>query len=318
MATRKQRNDDDEDTKVEKKERVERDAEPRDQDEVVEVEVAGDDEEESDEEVAVESPEHRVTRADKKRQRGNEFKQAQERAAAAEAEAARLRAEREAERAQQLMQQQAYQQQQQGNQELDRLYQEQKDLYASFEAAQKNGLSDGQAQDFERRARDLEQRKYIAIARQNGAGQQVDPRQIQAMVEYNAIKAKYADIYSNEAALRWGDARLRQLAAEHGGQMTPDVVYQLLDQAAEDTRQRFGLGNRQRRPAPDAATRQRFSGVPARAGVNGGTRETVRMGRAEKKLAESLYPTMDPAKAWQKWANGPGRRAAAAAAQKDR
>jgi hypothetical protein len=40
------------------------------------------------------------------------------------------------------------------------------------------------------------------------------------------------------------------------------------------------------------------------------------MGKRERQMAEELYDKLPPREAWQKWANGPGKRAALKQASK--
>lgn len=306
MTKRKNRDEDEKEPK-EKPEATE----PDDQGDV-EIEVAG--EEEDDEDDAVEIEEPKPTRMEKKRQRGNAHREALERAAAAEARAAQLEQERQQYFQQQQIAQQQQQQKTQAEQEWEQLQKEIQDTFAGFEQAGGANASEATRAEYTKRAQNLELKKHAIMMKLNGAGQQIDPRQIAAYVEQSQLQAKYADIFGNDAALRWGQGRLHQLAAERGltaQTVTKAQYYELLDEAAEETRRRFGMGNRRRPPPPSEATKQRYSGVPSRTGGNDGSVKVV-MDRDRKRIAESLYPDDPPQKAWQKWANGPGKRAALA------
>lgn len=306
MATRKDRND----VELEKEDKPEprEKAEPEDND--VEIEVQGDEDEPDDDEVEIEEP--KPTRMEKKRQRGNAHKEALERAAQAEARAAQLEQERQQFiQQQQLAQQQQYHQNQ-AEQEWEQLQKEIQDTFAGFEAAGGANASEATRQEYARRAQHLDRKKFAIMARMNGVGQQVDPRQIALYVEGQQLQAKYADIFGNPAAKSWGEGRLYQIAAERGitaQSVTRAQYYELLEEAAEETRRRFGLGNRRRSPPPSEATKQRYSGVPSRAGGGDGAIKVV-MDRNKKRIAEAMYSDLAPEKAWQKWANGPGKRAA--------
>lgn len=294
--------------------------EPRETPEESSIEVELEEPEEDEEEVAAdgeEEAEPRPSRKEKKRQRGNAFREAQERAAAAEAKAAQLEAERQQYIQQMQLAQQQQQIQQQGNQELEKVYEDQKTLYAAFEAAQQRGqMSDAEAREWERKARELEARKYAAIARTNGMGQQVNAQQIAAYVEVEHLKTELSDILSNPAAKAWGEGRAYQIASERGMPQTKAAYLAIIREAAEETRQRFGLGQRQRRPAPDTATKSRFSGVPARSNGAGGETVRVSIGRDQRRMAAARYPELSEEEAVKKWANGPGKRASLAMQRK--
>lgn len=309
MATRKERNDDEIEKKPKAEARETPDREPM-KDEVVELEVGGEDEEDDDDGVEIEEP--KPTRSEKKRQRGQKYSEMQAELEATKARAAQYEAERQAYFQQQ--QQAQYQQQfaQQGNQELQSLYSEQKRMYKAFEALRDSGkLTESEAKEYEDWAQDFERRKYSAIARQSGMGQpQMSPEQLTQAAEYRRIQTQYADIYAHPQARAWGDGALRQRVALNNGQLT----YELIDEVAQETRQRFGLGNGHRRhaPPPDAATKARFSAVPARS--NGGGDGTVKVviGRDQRRIAQARYPDLSEEDAVKKWARGPGRRAALA------
>jgi hypothetical protein len=310
MAARKER--DEEEKPKAKAENPDPPERSMDDDGVVEVELKeseGDDEEE----VEVEEPE-RPTRAEKKRQRGNAFKEAQERAAAAEARAAQLEAQQQAYLQQQHMQAAQAQSQQQVSQAEQRYRDDLKTFYQALEASKRadGTLAPEHAADFERKAMELKEREFQIMSAKYGTNQQVNPQQIAAYVEGEQLKAKYADVLSNQAARSWGEGRLYQLASERGltaQNITKAQYYELLEEAAEETRQRFGLGNRRRAPAPDAATKARFSGVPARS--NGGNGETIRVtvGSHQRRMAMARYPDLSEEEAVKKWAHGPGKRA---------
>ncbi len=72
----------------------------------------------------------------------------------------------------------------------------------------------------------------------------------------------------------------------------------------------FGLKPRSGRGStPDQATRQRLSGVSSRAaGGDPGGDPIVKMTKHDRRMAVELYPQLSEKEAWQKWANGPGKR----------
>jgi hypothetical protein len=309
MATRKERDDE-----TEKKPRAEAqekpDREPM-KDEVLEIEVKdGEDEDDDDDSVEIEEP--KPTRIEKKRARGQKYSEMQAELEATKAKAAQYEQERQAYFQQQ--QQLALHQQanQQGNQEIQALWGEQKRMYKAFEALRDSGrLTETEMKEWEDWTQDFERRKTAALMRANGVGQQqASPQQIAQMAEYSRIRNQYSDIYGHPQALAWGEGALRQRIALNGGQLT----YELLDEVAQETRQRFGLSNGHRRhaPPPDAATRARFSAVPARSNGAGDGTVRVVIGRDQRRIAQARYPDLSEDDAVKKWARGPGRRAALA------
>ena len=317
MATRKERDDEEKKPKAELPDPPERPE--SDEPAVVEVDLA---EPEPDDEIEVDEPEPRQTAQDKRRKRGSSYREAQEKVAALEAENNRMKADYAAWQ-QNVQAQQVHQHtQHQVGQAEARYRDDLKTFYGALEGARRadGSLPPEQAQDFERRAMELKEREFQIMSAKYGAGQQqVNPQQIAAYVEGEQLKTKYADVLANPAARSWGEGRLYQLASERGitaQNVTKAQYYELLEEAAEETRHRFGLGSRRRAPAPDAVTRARFSGVPSRS--NGGGDGTIRvsMGRDQKRMAHARYPELAEADAEKKWANGPGKRATLAMQRK--
>ena len=115
------------------------------------------------------------------------------------------------------------------------------------------------------------------------------------------IKIRYPDILQNPQAAEYMNLTFMRMTRAEGKPNTWDTG----DLAAAETRRAFKMGNR---PAPDAATKARYSGVGG--GANGHTNGDgkIEMTGRFKKLAESLYPDMPPAKAHKKWAEGPGKK----------
>jgi hypothetical protein len=302
MAARKR---DELEPKKEEKKATEKPIEPA-EDGSVEIEVAEPEDEEADEE------EPHLTRAEKKR---NRYREAQDRARLAEERAAQAEA-RAQERERQIAEWQQGMRAQQGQQmaqgEIQRLYQEQEDLYTAFEA-KKHSATPEEMETFKRRAQDLELRKYATIARLSvGQPQQYTPQDYALAARRQMVLTEYADIAQHQQAWVWANKRWEM---RHLAEGEPDTKA-LMDEVAEETRRKFGIkvnGYAARRPPPDEPTRARYSGISANSrggsnGDDGGT--TVRVTAAERKMAVALYPKLSEAQAIQKWANGPGKRVA--------
>lgn len=313
MASRKQRDDDEEKKVPTKQEAPEPEEKLEAKDSVIELEIG--EPEEADDDDAEEAEERKPTRREKKQ---NRFREAQERAERAErmAEEARNAAVNYQAQLQQYQQNQGYQQyQQQLQAEEERLLNEQQTAYTAFEAERAAGLTPEREAHWRKQAQDIERRKFELQYRRMGGGQQPSTEQIAAHLEQQRIVRRYADIAQNPRAWAFGDALIRQRLAE--GAQPNEMLY---DEVAEETRRRFGMpsvnGNGSshgpRRPAPDTATKARFSGMSARGSSTGGESVSVKIGPTERRLAAKLYPNLSEEKAIRKWAEGPGKRAALA------
>lgn len=140
---------------------------------------------------------------------------------------------------------------------------------------------------------------YRDLQAQQTAPQMEERQRLIALNEQ--IKVRYPDIIANEDAARWMNYRFMQMVQ---AERKPNT-FETGDLAAAETRRAFKMGTR---PAPDAATKARYSGVGG--GANGHTNGDgkIEMIPRFRKLAESLYPDMPPAKAHKKWAEGPGKK----------
>lgn len=127
-----------------------------------------------------------------------------------------------------------------------------------------------------------------------------------------ALRSRAPDVYDNPRAFQYAKAHFEQQIALG----KPDSI-ELHDEAMEIARQAV-LG---KRPKPDAAQRQRTSGIGAGARVGGAAEAPVRLsmpaGSVLDRLARAAYPKDDPAVARQKWANANGKEYVAAR-QRDR
>lgn len=250
----------------------------------------------------------------------NRFKEFEERAAKAEREAAEAR--REAQEARAIHQQRlAHPQDQSTHQQqvhpvaqrlreideaTDRLHQE----YQAV--ASRPGFTDQQQREYEQRARQLQTAKMAAVAQ--AAAPQVNEQEMYRRWKWQEFTTKHNDVFSNEKAKYWAVAEWQKRVYAMGEADTEDLAEKILD----ETRVKYGMKPRRGGGGPDAATRARLSGVSAQGAGGGEVGDTgaVRMGKRERQMAEELYDKIPPREAWQKWANGPGKRAALKQASK--
>lgn len=200
--------------------------------------------------------------------------------------------------------------------EIDALYDKKvrfQEEYSAVTAQRK--LTDAEHAKYTKEAIELDKQIQRANARAAGAGhqQQVDPNQMAGHVRLQAFMEKNQDVYSHHDRIRvngqmypraavWADTRYKQLLTE-GYPPTEETA----GKAVEEARQRFLKGGSA--PSRDSA-RERFSGPPRSSNGQTGGRVTVQMNSTRKRLAEAMFPSMKPEQAWQKWANGPGKRRA--------
>lgn len=130
---------------------------------------------------------------------------------------------------------------------------------------------------------------------------QAPQRAEQARIE--ALKARAPDVYGNEKAFQYARGEYNKALARG----VPDSLE--LHDACMDEARAVILG---KRPAPDAAQRQRASGMGAGARQvgTGSGKATLDMpkGSALWRMAVAAYPDLEPAQACQKWAQTKGKR----------
>jgi hypothetical protein len=115
------------------------------------------------------------------------------------------------------------------------------------------------------------------------------------------IGARYPDIVQNERAALWMTHRHMQMVQAEGKPNT----WETADLAAAETRRAFKMGQR---PAPDAVTKARYSGVGGGANGHANGDGSIEMTPKFKRMAEALHPDDKPSVAWKKWAQGPGKK----------
>jgi|GEM_PF-6861953 len=287
-------------------------------DDELEVEIGAKDEEGGDE--LGEEPGDTRSRKQKKRDRFAELKAERD----AEREERRKLAERleAAERRMQsypdpqtLQQQLLSRQQQQEPEdphrdELDDVYRQQEMLFGAYERDQQaHALTPDKVQEYQNRARQLEERKaelqYLRAAKRHGmTGQQTDPRAAAREVVQQQIRSEHADIASRQDAWGWATARYQQLRY----QGLPDSM-DTLNQVMDEARSQFGLPPKRGRAQPTASQRAKYTGM-AKGGGSGEKQKgkgRIRMTREYKEMADAMYPEIeDDRERYQKWANEVG------------
>ena len=280
---------------------AERADEPEDDDGAEEVSIDDEDEDEID--VA---PAARVSRDEKKR---NRFKEAKE--AADRADEQRIAAERRAaaaeERArltegalQHATQQRQQTQQAPEDQMIGQTYREEEFLAKDFqekvaEYRRKNvQMPDQEHQNYLAKAREISDRrdraKYQKFNRENGIGPAPTPAQ-------QALTARHADVFANNAAAQWATHQLESLKIERNVPISPELI----DEAMDMARKKFNIGRKQE----DTSLRNRLGGSPkgsvGRPATDG--RRTVKMTKAFQQMANAKYPHIkDKTARFKAWA----------------
>ena len=256
--------------------------------------------------------EPKKSRKEQRKERGELWTAYQaEREARIRAETAeRLRAQQQGQMAELLRRPEP--QQQQGphpvRQRLDALYAQQENLNSQYEEAQRSGsLTPQQAAEMRREHRLLNEQVQATIAMARAPRQeQQDP----AALAREAVKAQnYArnrDVYDNQRAIRWAEGQFIQREAEltdADGNFRGDPQ-DLHDLVMAEARKKFGMRRDDRRE-PTRAERRRHESQ-GRAGREGTGKKTVRMGREQRQMADALYPDLEPAERYKKWAREVG------------
>lgn len=135
-------------------------------------------------------------------------------------------------------------------------------------------------------------------AQQAAPQQETRAREIAAQEQ---IKIRYPDILANPRATAYMDLTFQRMTKAEGRENNWDTG----DLAAAETRRAFRMGTR---PAPDAATKARYSGVGGGANGHANGDGSIDMIPKFKRMAEALFPDDKPSVAYKKWAQGPGKR----------
>jgi hypothetical protein len=145
-------------------------------------------------------------------------------------------------------------------------------------------------------------------ARRDWAARQQAPNQQLAAAEaaYAArLATEFPEVTNHPQAFSWAIFEYQKATKAEGKPDSWETASKVMNEAA----MRFKL---RKAPAPDEATRRRYSGVGG--GSNGGTNGhkggTIQMIPAFRKMAESRYKDLakkDPKLAWKKWAENEGK-----------
>lgn len=243
----------------------------------------------------------------RKERRKNRFTEANARAEAAEARARQL--EQENQRAWQLLQRQPQQQPQTPEKdplddELEQIYREHELTLNEYNQKSRDGqLTPELERHYWNKAKDIEQRKIENRARKLLRKENIRPSDPNEAVRV-MLNRRYADVLQIPGAKDWAQGYFVQQRAL-GRPDTED----LLDESMAAARRQFGIQNG-RRPSPDQATRQRYTGVPVGGGANGSgeSSQKIVMTAPLRKLARLAYPKLSEREAYEKWAKGAGRR----------
>jgi hypothetical protein len=244
----------------------------------------------------------------------NRFKEFEERTARAEKAAEEAR--REAQEARALHQQRFAHPQDQSSQQqapnpaaqrLRDIDAATRQLHKEYEAVTSSRrLDPAEQQAYEDRALALQTARISTIAQ--ASAPQVNEQEMYRRWKWNDFTNRHNDVFSNEKAKYWAVSEWQKRVYALGEADTEDLAEKILD----ETRVKYGMKPRRGNSGPDAATKARLSGVSAQGGGggDGGDGGAVRMGKRERAMAQELYDKDPPQVAWQKWANGPGKRAA--------
>lgn len=253
--------------------------------------------------IEVETEESRKeSRRQRRAERQSQFRQAQE-------EAARLRAEVEVlKRAPQYQPPPPQQQQSPHAARLQQIEAERQRLFQQYEAvASRPGYdrNSQQHQEFERRAQELENLRVATIVDARASHGQPDVKELARQIAWQNFQSEHHDVFNDQKAITWAMGEWQKRVAE-GHADTRDMAEEILDNA----RRRFGMRPRRGSPAPDAATRQRFSGVASRSASSAPQDAKVKMSADDKRMARIAFMKegVTEAQAYQRWANTVGKK----------
>lgn len=186
---------------------------------------------------------------------------------------------------------------------LNDVYEEQQTLQMQIDALGAK-ITPDQLNRFQRQARQLETRKSEIIAERVGRRNAPNPSDAEHEAYKRAMRMQFADVYANNAALRWSQGRYHQLVAKDASKEGPHGIAEAL----VDARKEFGL----RRDPPTEGERARFTGVSRGGGAApGGAPTKIKMTKGQMKMADVAYAHIkDKTKRYQLWANKAGRRMA--------
>lgn len=265
------------------------------EDEVLEVAVKDPEEE------AEESEEGSSPRDEKKRARGQKWREHQERADQAERSAAEARAQVAYYQEQERLRSQSQQQTEKKDPfeaesaQLKREY----DLYLKeTDTLDASKITPEERTKFRDQWFDIQKRLGELSAKKLQPQQAENPEAVALRATYFA---RYPDVMGNPRAVQAAQARWMSAQAE--GRVNQRDPWASMDGVMNDVRRAFGIG---KAPPPDEVTKRRYSAVGGgSAPSSDSSPRAIQMGKAERKMAIAAYPQFasKPEKAYQAWAN---------------
>lgn len=248
-----------------------------------------------------------ASRREKRQERRNRFEQTKQ-------ENNRLRAELEVRNRQPAYQPPQQQQIHPAAQRLRDIDERERRLHKEYEiVASRPGYDrNGQEEErYQRMAREINVERMATVA--SASAPQFNEQEMMRKFAWQQFTSEHNDVFAKENVKDWALAKWQQLVKGEGKADTKELAEEILDQA----RVRFGMKPRRGGgSAPTSADRQRYSGVPARAGSGsqGGTGK-VEMGPNEKRMARIAFmgnkvngKEMTEQQAYQHWANTVGKK----------
>lgn len=182
--------------------------------------------------------------------------------------------------------------------ELDEIYEMQQNAYRAAQAEVKAGTFDDKRQRYyEGIARDIESRKTNVHTRRVLA--ESEPMRQQAQAQQVWVQ-KYPDVYQNQRAFQYAQARAQQRQAL-GEAITPQTV----DEIMTETMTQFKIGAK---PAPTQSERSKLSGMPASGGGGGGRSAGITLTPELRRMAVAAYDHLPEEEAIKAWTNKTGKR----------
>lgn len=278
---------------------------------IVEPEPPEPDDDDDDDDEAPPQPEtieSRPSRKERRRERARGYNELKETTAQL---TAALQQEREARARMEGLMQANLRPQQQGPHpaqvEVDEALREQDEFYQAF-TTNLPRMTEAQKEEAGKRARALEIKKGLAMAKlanaQMGIARGPDPNQIRQLAFQEQLNMRYPDIAADPKAADLGGHIARALIAERGA-----ATWEILDEAAEETRRRLGMKSTRSAPRPTETQKAKFVGAPkGPSGGSSGESKPIRITKKQAQMAENAYPNLAPGKAHQKWWNEVGKK----------
>lgn len=267
------------------------------------IEVTVDDDDEPDIDVPGEVP----TRDEKKKNRWREHTEAR---VAAETRASELERQLAEERGRAQAFYEAQRQQPQQQQQVDPFAQQEQAILQEIDHLRKDfvnmdtaKMSSEDVERYHKRWRDLDTAHKTIITRREiqRATPQQQPNTMAQAAETH-VRVNYPELAENAVALQYTNGLLIQAQAERTrqtGRQEPPTM-QMLDAALKQTRRALSLGPKD---PPTAAVKARFSGMPAtQSGAQPNGKKTVQLGKAERSMARTRWPKLDPDAAYKRFA----------------